>query len=86
MADRSRCPKCREPVSPFAAGCAICGTDLDTSRWDSGPGPLTRLGSWLSALSHGPTKGGMTPWIVIFLVFFGVSIVSTVFAFVLGVF
>ncbi len=28
----SRCPKCREPVSPFAAGCAICGTDLGAAR------------------------------------------------------
>jgi hypothetical protein len=28
----SRCPKCREPVSPFAAGCAICGTNLEVAR------------------------------------------------------
>jgi hypothetical protein len=28
----SKCPKCREPVSPFAAGCAICGTDLEAAR------------------------------------------------------
>ena len=28
----SRCPNCREPVSQFAAGCAICGTDLDAAR------------------------------------------------------
>jgi hypothetical protein len=76
MPDRSRCPNCREPVSPFAAGCAICGADLDTKRWDSGPGPLTRLGSWLSALSFGPAKGGMTPWIVIVLVLFSGSIIG----------
>jgi len=76
MPDRSRCPNCREPVSPFAAGCAICGTDLDTKRWDKGPGPLNRLGSWLSALSFGPTKGGMTPWIVILLVIFSASILG----------
>jgi hypothetical protein len=77
MPDRSRCPKCREPVSPFAAGCAICGTDLDTKRWDSGPGPLTRLGSWLSALSFGPSKGGLGTWlIVLFLIFFGSSIIG----------
>lgn len=30
----SRCPGCREPVSPFAAGCAICGTDLESARAD----------------------------------------------------
>jgi len=28
----SKCPKCREPVSPFAAGCAICGTNLEVAR------------------------------------------------------
>jgi hypothetical protein len=28
----SKCPRCREPVSPFAAGCAICGTDLGAAR------------------------------------------------------
>jgi hypothetical protein len=28
----NKCPKCREPVSPFAAGCAICGTNLEAAR------------------------------------------------------
>jgi hypothetical protein len=28
----SRCPKCREPVSQFAAGCAVCGTDIQAAR------------------------------------------------------
>jgi hypothetical protein len=28
----NRCPSCREPVSPFAAGCAICGADLEEAR------------------------------------------------------
>ena len=28
----SKCPNCGEPVSPFAAGCAICGTDLEKAR------------------------------------------------------
>jgi hypothetical protein len=28
----SRCPQCGEPVSPFAAGCVICGTDLEAAR------------------------------------------------------
>lgn len=27
-----KCPNCREPVSPFAAGCAICGEDLIAAR------------------------------------------------------
>jgi hypothetical protein len=64
-------------VSPFAAGCAICGADLDTQRWDKGPGPLNRLGSWLSALSFGPSTGG--PWVLILVVgfvFFGGAIIT----------
>jgi hypothetical protein len=28
----SKCPNCGEPVSPYAAGCAICGTDLEAAR------------------------------------------------------
>lgn len=28
------CPKCKEPVSQFAAGCAICGADLAKHRRD----------------------------------------------------
>ena len=28
----SRCPGCAEPVTPFAAGCAICGYDLVAAR------------------------------------------------------
>ena len=27
-----RCPGCKEQVSPFAAGCSICGTDLEAAR------------------------------------------------------
>jgi hypothetical protein len=27
-----RCPQCGEPVSAFAAGCAICGADLERHR------------------------------------------------------
>jgi hypothetical protein len=32
MARAGRCPNCGEPVSAFAAGCAICGTDLEAHR------------------------------------------------------
>jgi hypothetical protein len=28
----NRCPRCGEPVSQFAAGCAICGADLAAAR------------------------------------------------------
>jgi hypothetical protein len=53
VADRSRCPNCGERVQPFAAGCAICGADLDPARWDSGPSLLNRIGSWFGALTYG---------------------------------
>ncbi len=28
----ARCPSCKEPVSQFAAGCAVCGADLEAAR------------------------------------------------------
>ena len=80
MPDRSRCPNCKEPVSPFAAGCAICGTDLDTRRWDTGPSVTTRAGSWFSSLGMGASKGG--PWpliIVVLLLLFGGSILGLIY-------
>ena len=62
MADRSRCPSCGERVSPYAAGCAICGADLDTHRWDTGPRAAQRAGSWLSAITFGSELG---KWLLI---------------------
>lgn len=32
MSPDRRCPNCGEPVTPFAAGCAICGADLEAWR------------------------------------------------------
>jgi hypothetical protein len=32
MATARRCPECGSTVSPFAAGCAICGADLEVHR------------------------------------------------------
>ncbi|HWF50338.1 MAG TPA: hypothetical protein VG294_06795 [Solirubrobacteraceae bacterium] len=28
----THCPKCGQTVTPFAAGCAVCGTDLEAAR------------------------------------------------------
>ncbi len=28
----SRCPQCGQTVTPFAAGCAVCGADLEAAR------------------------------------------------------
>ena len=79
MADRSRCPNCKAPVSPFAAGCAVCGTDLDTRRWDAGPGLGNRVGSWFAALGNGPSVRGSWVWLIVFLLFFGGPLLAVLF-------
>ena len=71
MADRSRCPKCGERVSPYAAGCAVCGADLDPHRWDSGPGIGRRAASLFSAISMGGY--GYRMLVVIVVVAFAVT-------------
>jgi uncharacterized OB-fold protein len=70
MADRSRCPSCGERVSPFAAGCAVCGADLDVGRWDRGPGRGRQASSFLSALTH----GGIPTWAVWAMVLLAVAV------------
>jgi predicted amidophosphoribosyltransferase len=51
--DPNRCPQCRERVTPFAAGCALCGADLDPRRHRAGPSLAQRIGSWVAALTRG---------------------------------
>jgi hypothetical protein len=51
--DANRCPECGERVTPFAAGCALCGADLDPQRHTRSPGPVSR---WSPAL---PTLPGV---------------------------
>ncbi|HEX6583143.1 MAG TPA: hypothetical protein VF056_06025 [Thermoleophilaceae bacterium] len=34
MKRATKCPGCGEPVSAFAAGCAVCGADLEQHRRD----------------------------------------------------
>jgi hypothetical protein len=75
MPDRSRCPNCGERVSPYAAGCAVCGADVDPRRWDTGPSALNRAGSWLSALSFGRDHR-MAGLLVVCVIFFGGSFVA----------
>ena len=63
-------------MSPFAAGCAVCGTDLDTKRWDTGPTGANRIGSWFSALGNGPSVNRTRVWLLVFLLFFGAPLLT----------
>jgi hypothetical protein len=60
--DPTRCPSCGERVTAFAAGCALCGADLDPRRNRSGPTPMQRVESRFAALRLGPRPiyGGLT--------------------------
>jgi predicted amidophosphoribosyltransferase len=45
--DPARCPNCGERVTPYAAGCSLCGAALDPARWQRPPGWLDRaLAHW----------------------------------------
>jgi hypothetical protein len=70
----NKCPTCREPVSPFAAGCAICGTNLEAARAElaakrarrpSLPGPIrlgddaVRIGVGVVAAVFAPVMGAL---------------------------
>jgi predicted amidophosphoribosyltransferase len=41
--DPNRCPSCGERVTPYAAGCALCGAELDPKRWQPRPTLMQRL-------------------------------------------
>jgi hypothetical protein len=71
LSDPSRCPRCRERVTPFAAGCAICGTDLDLRRFDRGPTVMQRVESQFAALRMGPRPAyrGVTVILVVVLAY-----------------
>jgi hypothetical protein len=49
----ARCPNCRERVTPYAAGYALCGADLDPTRTHHVP-ISRRVGSAWDAFSHRP--------------------------------
>jgi hypothetical protein len=47
------CPRCGERVTPYAAGCALCGTVLDPRRWQRTPPLSERLAAGLRARLRG---------------------------------
>jgi predicted amidophosphoribosyltransferase len=47
--DPGRCSHCGERVTPYAAGCWLCGARLDPGRWQRPPGVVARaLARWRS--------------------------------------
>lgn len=57
------CPQCGERVTPFAAGCALCGADLDPRRWQHPPSVTQRLsrrlpGRWRARVPLGAGRAG----------------------------
>jgi hypothetical protein len=59
--DPARCPTCRERVTPFAAGCALCGTTLDPRRYQQGPTRAQLIGSRVAAFNTGGRHGNLFP-------------------------
>ena len=56
MARAGKCPTCGEPVSQFAAGCAICGTDLETARAEHRARPTARAEEFGRRLRPSPSS------------------------------
>jgi hypothetical protein len=65
------CHNCGEPVSQFAAGCAICGADLSAQRARTPTGPSlaghVRPPNWL-ATERGKTAALLTVLVLMVLV------------------
>ena len=65
------CHNCGEPVSQFAAGCAICGADLREQRTRTSTGPTladrVRPSGWL-ATERGTTTALLTVLVLLMVV------------------
>ena len=55
----THCPKCGQTVTPFAAGCAVCGTDLEAARAKRS---ARRLPALPSAHWYGGSSTGSVDW------------------------
>ena len=51
------CPRCGERVSAFAAGCAICGAELDPKRAVGAQSLAERLRRQLRLATRRPFRG-----------------------------
>jgi len=57
--DPARCPSCAERVTPFAAGCALCGATLDPRRHQRGPTRAQLIGSRVAAFNNGGRRSNL---------------------------
>jgi hypothetical protein len=64
----------RRAREPLAAGCSVCGADLDTTRFDSGPSALQRAGSWISSIGFGPSAGVGTLIAVVVIAYLAMTV------------
>ena len=61
MSNAYTCPYCGSRITPFAAGCAYCGADLDVRR-DQSPGLAQRLQSaWRGRRRRAPRMAPRMP-------------------------
>jgi hypothetical protein len=69
------------PRAPQATERTLVRSLDNRSAPDSGSSPAYAARPWLSALRFGPSKGGLSPYVVIFLILFGSSIIGALYAF-----
>jgi hypothetical protein len=60
----THCPNCGQTVTPFAAGCAVCGTDLEAARAARSAKRRVELPQ---ARWYGGTSSGSVDWIHLLL-------------------
>lgn len=56
----THCPNCGQTVTPFAAGCAVCGTDLEAARAARSARRRVEL---RSARWYGSPSAGSVDWV-----------------------
>jgi predicted amidophosphoribosyltransferase len=53
----TRCPNCGERVTPYAAGCWLCGQTLDHQRWQRPAGIVGRTRAmWRAVVGESRTR------------------------------
>jgi predicted amidophosphoribosyltransferase len=57
------CPQCGERVTPYAAGCALCGADLDPKRWQKPLSVRQRLSIRTPAGLRHAIRGRAAVWV-----------------------